>query len=99
MVYHPTGPGRGGKEAIMRRIGLSIIVLVAATSSVSTPASADNRWCALSARGSENCGYSSFEQCQAAASGITRLCRPNPFPGSNYGSPAGSWDTAERARR
>ena len=60
---------------------------------------ADGRWCATSARGSENCTYSTFEQCSAAASGITRLCRPKPFPGTNYGTAAGSWGMGDQPRR
>jgi len=94
----------------MRTIGLVAITLASITLASITLASitlaamsgaraADDRWCATSARGTENCGYSSFEQCSAAASGITRLCRPNPFPGTNYGSPAGSWGSAEPSRR
>jgi hypothetical protein len=87
----------------MRTNGLVATTLASITLAAMSPGTgahaADGRWCATSARGSENCGYSSFEQCSAAASGITRLCRPNPFPGTNYGSAAGSWGPAEPARR
>jgi hypothetical protein len=87
----------------MRTNGLVATTLASITLAAMSPATgaraADDRWCATSARGTENCGYSSFEQCSAAASGITRLCRPNPFPGTNYGSSAGSWGATEPVRR
>ena len=37
------------------------------------------RWCGPAAtRGGRSCGYSTFDQCLAAASSDYRTCRPNP---------------------
>jgi hypothetical protein len=56
-------------------------------------------WCATYRRGVENCGYSSYEQCRATASGLGGSCRPNPFPNSAFGSAAGSWNSSNTQRR
>jgi hypothetical protein len=56
-------------------------------------------WCELSARVS-NCGYSSFEQCWATVWGLgDGFCAPNPFPGTAYGTSAGSWNTPKPPKR
>jgi len=34
----------------------------------------------------DNCSYSSFEQCWATMWGRGGFCRPNPFPGTAYGT-------------
>jgi Protein of unknown function (DUF3551) len=40
------------------------------------------QWCAQysgALGGSENCGFSTFEQCQATVSGIGGFCRPSQY--------------------
>ena len=39
------------------------------------------KWCAQTtiAGGSSNCGFVTFEQCQAAISGLGGICQQNPF--------------------
>src|SRR5262245_102803 len=51
-----------------------------------TPASAS--WCAqyTGLGGSENCGFSSFQQCQASVSGIGGFCRPSQYDNPGYAS-------------
>jgi hypothetical protein len=40
-------------------------------------------WCAYySGRGGSNCGFYSFEQCQATVSGRGGFCNQNPFESS-----------------
>ena len=57
------------------------------------------RWCAeygVGADGGTNCYFVTLEQCQAAASGVGGVCRPNPF---YDGRPVtGSEEPARRAR-
>ena len=55
-------------------------------------------WCATYRRGVSNCGYSSFEQCWATVLGLGGFCRPNPFPGTAYGTGAGGWNTSDSPR-
>ena len=55
----------------------------------SQAAGAKGSWCATyPAQGlNDNCGYSSFNQCyQTAVLGRGGFCRPNPFPGTPYGT-------------
>ena len=56
-------------------------------------------WCAMYTRGSENCGYSTYEQCRAAVSGLRAFCQPNPYPGTNFGTGSGTWGSAGSPRR
>jgi len=44
-------------------------------------ARADGTWCARYPGGASNCGFYSFEQCQATVSGIGGFCDRNPFTG------------------
>jgi len=41
-------------------------------------------WCSYYTRGSSNCGFYSFEQCQANVRGIGGFCQQN-YAGSAYG--------------
>jgi hypothetical protein len=53
-------------------------------------------WCATySRRGSENCGYATLDQCRAQVSGLGGWCRPNPFPGTAFGT-SGTWSNPPR---
>ena len=47
---------------------------------------ASNRWCASVPKRSENCGYATLDQCRAYVLGLGGFCRPNPFPGTAYGT-------------
>jgi uncharacterized protein DUF3551 len=55
-------------------------------------------WCATYRLGSINCGYSSSEQCLATVRGVGGFCQPNPFPGTAYGTSAGSWNPPDSPR-
>ncbi|MFL6821270.1 MAG: DUF3551 domain-containing protein [Xanthobacteraceae bacterium] len=81
----------------MRAIILVVIAL-AAISSSSTAAGA-GAWCATYRWGGVNCGYSSSEQCWATVRGIGGFCRPNPFPGTAYGTSSGSWNSPSSSKR
>ena len=53
----------------------------------SQAAGASRSWCAVHPRhGSENCGYTSFDQCWATIGAEGGWCRPNPFSGTPYGT-------------
>ena len=83
----------------MRTIVLVLLAL-AGIPLTSTDADADaGAWCASYRRGVSNCGYSSYEQCRATVLGLGGFCRPNPFPGTAYGTSAGSWNTPGSPRR
>jgi Protein of unknown function (DUF3551) len=56
-------------------------------------------WCATYRLGSTNCGYSSSEECLATVRGLGGFCQPNPFPGTAYGTSAGSWNPPNSPRR
>lgn len=56
-------------------------------------ATAGRSWCAsYPKRGVENCSYSSFNQCWATVLGLGGFCRPNPFPGTAFGT-GGTWSS------
>jgi uncharacterized protein DUF3551 len=83
----------------MRAIILVLIALAGISLSI---AHADaGTWCATYRWGGVNCGYSSSDQCWATVRGIGGSCRPNPFPGTAYGTSAGSWNapTSKRYQR
>src|SRR5262249_9555175 len=84
----------------MRAIGL-VLLSIAITALLLTDADAKRRssaqasqalgasrsWCAVHPRhGTENCGYTSFDHCWATIGAEGGWCRPNPFPGSAYGT-------------
>ena len=81
----------------MRTIGLLAIAL-GATTMTGTHAAA-GQWCAMFTRGSENCGYSSFEQCRASVSGLPAFCQQNPYPGTNFGRGTSGYSDAPRRYR
>jgi hypothetical protein len=41
---------------------------------------------------SENCGYATLAQCRAPVLGLGGWCRPNPFPGTAFGT-GGTWSS------
>jgi hypothetical protein len=95
----------------MRTIGLVSVGLMMITLPVADAAAASNRWCAVyNRRGgtSENCGYATLNQCRAQVLGLGGWCRPNPFPGTAFGTgrtwsavrlPKGAAGTRRRAAR
>jgi len=75
---------------------LVLVALTLATMALTQTAAdaASGTWCATySKRGVENCTYTSFEQCRATVWGVGGFCRPNPFPGTAFGTSAGSWSS------
>ena len=47
---------------------------------IAGPAAADPyKWCAAYRNGSNNCGFTTIEQCQASVSGVGGSCVPNQF--------------------
>jgi len=87
------GERHAAEEAFMRTIPLALITF-AALSLPTVEARADGSWCASFGTGfsGTNCSFNSFEQCRATLSGIGGFCRPNPYPGTNYGR-AGTWSS------
>jgi hypothetical protein len=86
-----------GEEAIMRTI---VPVAIAIIGVALTATSADaGSWCGTYRKGSINCGYSSLEGCMATVRGLGGFCQPNPFPGTAYGTSAGSWNSPGAPRR
>jgi hypothetical protein len=54
----------------------------------SPAAGASRSWCATYGRKgiSDNCSYATQQQCLAQVWGLGGFCRPNPFPGTAYGT-------------
>jgi hypothetical protein len=78
------------------------IVLVAilfAEMSLTATSAAAGTWCGTFRLGSTSCGYSSSEECMATVRGLGGFCYPNPFPGTAYGTSAGSWNPPDAPRR
>jgi hypothetical protein len=85
----------------MRAIGL-VLLSIAITALLLTDAGAKRRssaqgsqaagasrsWCATyPGKGiNDNCSYSSFNQCYQTVLGLGGFCRPNPFPGTPFGT-------------
>lgn len=78
----------------MRAIGfVSASSLVMTALLVTDADAANNSWCAVySRRGVENCTYATQRQCLDRVLGTDAWCRPNPFPGTAYGT-GGSWSS------
>jgi Protein of unknown function (DUF3551) len=77
------------RRAVMRAIGLVSVGLMMITLPVTDAAAASNAWCAVyNRRGgtSENCGYATLNQCRAQVLGLGGWCRPNPCPGTAFGT-------------
>ena len=80
------------------RASIAVIIALGGMALASGRADASS-WCATYRWGSTNCGYSSSDQCWATVRGIGGFCRPNPFPGTAYGTSAGSWNGTNVLRR
>ena len=85
---------KGG--ATMRVIGLVLVGFAINTfAATESQAAASNAWCATYSRQggiSENCGYATLAQCRAQVLGLGGWCRPNPFPGTAFGT-GGTWSS------
>jgi hypothetical protein len=76
----------------MRTIALVSASLVMITLPVTDADAASNRWCATTPKRSEICGYATLDQCRAYVLGLGGWCRPNPFPGTAFGT-SGTWSS------
>ena len=68
---------------------VGVIIIVASFAALAGPAGAyiAYPWCSTGAGmdfGGRNCGFATFAQCLATASGNGQMCEPNPF----YTAPA-----------
>jgi Protein of unknown function (DUF3551) len=85
---------KGG--ATMRVIALVLVGLAINTfAATESDAAASNAWCATYSRQggvSENCGYATLAQCRAQVLGLGGWCRPNPLPGTAFGT-GGTWSS------
>jgi hypothetical protein len=73
----------------MQAIALGSVSLVMVTLLVTDAAdAASNAWCAsYPGKGiNDNCSYATQQQCLAQVWGLGGFCRPNPFPGTAYGT-------------
>ena len=62
----------------------------------SQAAGSSRSWCAsYPKRGVENCSYTSFNQCYQTVLGLGGFCRPNPFPGTAFGTDY-TWSSGPR---
>lgn len=84
------------------RAGLAAFLLAAGVTMVADVASAQPingraPWCAVFSQygGTLDCAYHSFEQCQAAASGMSNQCTTNPW----YAGPPNPQPRQPRVRR
>ena len=79
------------------RLLLSTLTIVLALIGVGTSAEAQNYpWCALyGGIGGQNCGFTTFQQCQAALSGGADFCQPN----TQYVPPPGPHPLTRAQRR
>src|SRR5262249_24689402 len=91
------GPGRRTMRAIslvLLSIAIMGLLLTDAdakrrSSAQGTQAAGASRsWCATYGKKgvNDNCSYSSFDQCWQTVWGLGGFCRPNPFPGTAYGT-------------
>jgi hypothetical protein len=80
------------------RMALLAVLALAAFSLTPTGADA-GAWCATYRWGTTSCGYSSSDQCWASVRGVGGFCRPNPLPGTAYGTSSGSWNAPNSPKR
>jgi Protein of unknown function (DUF3551) len=70
-------------EVVFMRMKV-VFAVIFATLLSTVAAHADGSWCANYNGGNgTNCGFHSFEQCQATVSGIGGFCSRNPFSAGN----------------
>jgi len=82
----------------MQKAMLALVLSSAASMAAAMPAAAsDYRYCLIGGDfGSGDCIFSSYQQCQAAASGRAATCAENPSFNTNAETPA---DRGRRSRR
>ncbi len=83
----------------MHATGLVSITLATMVLAANDAAAA--QWCAFytgKKGGSENCGYATLDQCRAQVLGVGGWCRPNPYPGTAFGT-SGTWSSSPRQHR
>jgi hypothetical protein len=70
-------------KRLMYKNSCGLVVAVASAISlflIAGPVAADPyKWCANYRNGGSNCGFTTFEQCQATVSGVGGSCGPNQF--------------------
>jgi hypothetical protein len=77
-----------------------VLVAILLTGMSLTGTSADaGPWCGTFRLGGTSCGYSSSDECMATVRGLGGFCYPNPYPGTAYGTSAGSWNPPDAPRR
>jgi Protein of unknown function (DUF3551) len=80
----------------MRTTAFVLIALAMTVLDVTDAAA--GQWCAIYTGrkgGSENCGFATLDQCRAQVLGVGGWCRPNPFPGTAFGT-GGTWSNTPR---
>ena len=97
LLYSAARAASPAEEAIMRTI-IPVALALAGMSLINTLAAAGS-WCGTFRLGSTSCGFSSSEECLAYVRGLGGFCQPNPFPGTAYGTSAGSWNSPEPAKQ
>jgi hypothetical protein len=65
-------------KRVIRPQTLALLALTGLALSYSGSARADEAWCAYYADQSSNCGFATFQQCQADISGVGGVCSRNP---------------------
>ena len=68
------------KQIVKPQIALTLLALAGVTLFFSGSARAEDKeaWCAYYSDRSTNCGFSTFEQCEADISGVGGMCSRNP---------------------
>jgi Protein of unknown function (DUF3551) len=87
------------QEAIM--YAKTLVLIAFATMMLVATDAAAGQWCATYTGrkgGSENCGFATLDQCRAQVLGVGGWCRPNPFPGTAFGT-GGTWSSDRQQRR
>ena len=78
------------------RLPLLVVAICVGFVGMETSAEAQNYpWCALYKNGGQNCGFTAFQQCQAALSGGADFCQPNTL----YVPPTGPHSLSRVQRR
>jgi hypothetical protein len=88
-------------KRFMNKNSYGFVIAVGSVTSlflVADPAAADPyKWCAAYRNGSNNCGFTTIEQCRASVSGVGGSCEPNQFyTGPDKTSPQRSQRQAQR---
>jgi hypothetical protein len=65
-------------KQVMRPQTLALLALTGFALSYAGSARADEAWCANYDDQSRNCGFATFQQCQADISGVGGICSRNP---------------------